>query len=181
MKVLGGIGKKILYLDYDGVLHPEGVYRDRHRGIFLGNEFVGHRLFENANFLCEKLYAYPDVHIVLSTTWVRVLGFSRAKAYLPESLAARVVGATYHSHMPRDIFVEQSRPMQVVADVRRRRPSAWLAVDDVDEGWPQEALPNFVATHPRFGCAEPFVRKELEARLAMNFGSDISASEGPPA
>ncbi|MDI1258258.1 HAD domain-containing protein [Aquabacterium sp.] len=171
MKVLGGVGKEVLYLDYDGVLHPEGVYRDRHRGKYLGDEYAGHHLFENSNLLRELLEPYPGVRIVLSTTWVRILGFTRARSYLVPELAERVVGATYHSAMQRGVFAQLTRPQQVLADVTRRCPSTWLAIDDITDGWPDKNLPNFVATDPRYGCAEPSVIAELKARMAVKYRS----------
>lgn len=169
MKNPAGRGDKVLYLDYDGVLHPEDVYRHPKRGIYLWAGYAGHQLFENCHHLIEALAPYPDVQIILSTSWVRVLGYSRARAYLPESLSQRVVGATFHSAMPRDIFAEMSRPNQVLGDIARRKPAAWLAIDDVVEGWPPETLKCFVPSHPVLGCGEANVLNNLKCKLAENF------------
>lgn len=164
------VGAKVLYLDYDGVLHPEDVYRHPKRGIFLGGSFINHHLFENAHHLVGALEKYPDVSIVLSTTWVRILGYSRARDYLPEGLRWRVVGATFHSSMHRDIFVQMGRPNQVLADVTRRRPLAWVAIDDITDGWPHQSLSHFVPSHPVLGCGAKDVLEILERRLGENFG-----------
>lgn len=55
-----------------------------------------------APLLAAVLLKHPYVSIVLSTSWAREHGFSRARDYLPESLQHRVVGATWHSQMARD-------------------------------------------------------------------------------
>lgn len=178
MKVLKGFCERVLYLDYDGVLHPEDVYRHPKRGIYLWPGYIGHRLFENVDYLVEALAPYPEVQIVLSTSWVRVLGYSRARGYLPEALNRRVIGATFHSAMPRDIFLEQSRPEQVLSDIRRRKPAAWLAIDDIVDGWPAECLQNFVPSHPVTGCGGAKVLSELKDKLSNNFSTSGGSSIG---
>src|ERR1700692_2034672 len=86
------LGRQVLFVDYDGSLHRFGAYRTR-RGIVSSNPATV-ELFEFAPLLAELIEPYPQVEIVLSTSWVRVLGFRRARAELPvESLRQRVVGA----------------------------------------------------------------------------------------
>jgi hypothetical protein len=89
----------ILFLDYDGVLHPDAVYRTS-QGIVLRRE--GLRLFEWAPLLEAALAPYPEVRIVLSTSRVRVVDFDHSRRRLPPRLQARVIGATWHSQM--DVF-----------------------------------------------------------------------------
>ena len=123
----------VLYLDFDGVLHPESVFVSASRGIHL-RDAPGRQLFENAQTLNEELRPYPNVKLVLSTSWVRALGYDRARARLPSELRERCVGATYHSrfHRPgredgfRDVVAAPLRGQEVLADVQRRRPSRVL-------------------------------------------------------
>jgi hypothetical protein len=65
----------ILFLDYDGVLHPEQVYLVDGRPKFRGEG----TLFMWAPILIKALSPFPKVKIVLSTSWVRLRGFNRAK------------------------------------------------------------------------------------------------------
>ncbi len=127
-----GCGAPVLYLDYDGVLHHENVLRHPRRGIYAGEP--GFTLFEHAPLLELLLQPFPAVSIVLSTSWVRVLGYSRALERLPKGLQARVIGSTFHSEMDEEIFVSKRRGQQVLEDVTRRKPSSWIALDDTDEG-----------------------------------------------
>lgn len=86
----------ILFLDFDGVLHPDAVFLRLNGEIELRADG---RLLMWAGRLSAALEPYPDARIVLSTSWARHLGFSRARKVLPADLAARVVGATWHSAM----------------------------------------------------------------------------------
>ncbi len=161
----------MLYLDFDGVLHPEDVWRHPTRGIYLGHGGAGHQLFENTPLLQNLLTPYPHVSIVLSTSWVRVLRFSKAKAFLPSDLASRVVGATFHSGMDDAAWADLPRGKQVERDVARRQPSAWVAIDDTDEGWSGSAGSHLVLTDPVDGIRKPDVLARLQAVLAANFGN----------
>jgi hypothetical protein len=158
-----------LYLDFDGVLHPEDVHGAWGVEPKLGPDFASmHRLFEHAELLAVLLAPYPEVHIVLSTSWVRVKSYSAAVKRLPPVLAVRCCGATWHTEMrPMEQIWEQlPRGRQVLADVERRRPRRWIALDDDPSGWsPFES--NLVLTDPVYGIASPSVLEELEAKLAV--------------
>lgn len=155
---------QILYLDFDGVLHPEDVWVRPGGSAYIRSP-SGHVLFEHADLLADLLKPYPSLRVVLSTSWVRHYRYARTVQFLPAPLAARCVGATYHSEMNRTWFEQLPRGAQVLGDVQRRKPSQWLAVDDVDEGW-THAQSQVVITHPIEGIAHPPVRAALMAALA---------------
>lgn len=58
----------MLFLDFDGVRHPENGYMTR-RGPRLVS-MPGHRIFEHAALPGELSILYPSVRVVLSTSWV---------------------------------------------------------------------------------------------------------------
>lgn len=159
-------GGRVLMLDWDGVLHPESVYLLHRRGPVL-LDAPGHRLFEHCLLLEQMLAPYPDVRIVLSTSWVRRYRGSirRLARKLTSGLQARVVGATYHSRMDREEFAAAPRGMQIWSDVLRRKPSAWLALDDDDEGWPAWCRENLIRTDPVLGISKPSVLADLKTKL----------------
>jgi len=107
-------GESVLFLDFDGVLHPESVYFYHRRGPVLVNAPT-HRLFEHASLLERELLPYPSVKIVLSTSWVRRYHGSVAKVarHLTPSLRERIIGATYHSRMNEREFAEAPRGFQI--------------------------------------------------------------------
>lgn len=169
----------VLYLDFDGVLHHEDVRWTPRKGVFLGPEAaasgVANRLFEHCQVLEELLDPYPQVRIVLSTSWVVAFSYSRARDYLPSALAQRCVGGTYHRQMDRILFDQASRGQQIWADVTRRTPSAWVAVDDAIENWPRWCMKNLVASNPVLGISCPQVRKELAEKMEASFGAHVEA------
>jgi len=159
----------VLYLDFDGVLHPEDVWIDQ------GTPYVrspsGHVLFENAPALESLLQPYPHLKIVLSTTWVRRFRYRGAANFLLPALRTRCVGATWHQDMGRYRFDFMSRGEQVLDDVERRRPKTWLAIDDDTTGWGAAAASHLVATHPVDGLSHPAVFLRLAEVLKRFSGT----------
>lgn len=142
------------------------MWRHPRRGIELGPLAAGHTLFEHAQLLCDILEPHPAIRIVLSTTWVQVLRYSYAVKRLPAQLQLGVVGATFQLSMNRDIFRSVPRGYQVLGDVARRKPRAWVALDDDADGWPEEHLDRLVQSHPTLGLATPGVAQQLCEQLA---------------
>ncbi len=85
----------ILFLDFDGVLPPDEAYLVHGRPVLRAEG----ELFMWAPLLVNVLADFLMVRIVLSTSWTRDLRFTRARDWLPETLRARVIGATWHSGM----------------------------------------------------------------------------------
>jgi hypothetical protein len=163
-------GGFVLYLDFDGVLHPEDVHMRTGRGPFIASP-DGHELFEHAGLLAEVLRPYPDVKIVLSTSWVRVYkSVRRIARKLPLELRARVIGATYHASMDAELFRQAPRGMQIWSDVLRRKPDDWIAVDDDYLHWPTWCREKLVRTNEILGISAPIVLAELRAKLAAMHG-----------
>lgn len=160
----------VLFLDFDGVLHPDAVYRSKRDGIVLR---ANGSLFEWVDLLQPALIAAPRTQVVLSTSWVKALGFGKAKSYLAPWLQARVIGGTWHQ---RDAVNDEwgnswsaiSRYEQIAAYVTRRAISHWVALDDNDEEWPDKARPNLVKTDSNLGLAERGKPDELLASLVAN-------------
>lgn len=150
-KLPKGFGSVVLYLDFDGVLHREQVLWHPKRGAFAAPP--GFLLFEHTGLLAEMLGPYPELRIVLSTAWVRTYGCYGTAKRLPPSLRERVIGATFHSRMNLLEFMEKPRGQQVGEDVMRRRPRAWIAIDDDREGWHLELRDHVVITDERYGIS----------------------------
>ncbi len=158
--------RHLLYLDFDGVLHPEDVLWHPKRGVYLGPKTKGgHVLFEHAPLLVDVLAPFPNVHIVLSTSWVRHRGFSFAMKRLPELLQRRVVGATYHSEMHDENWLALPRWQQILGDAGRRRPARWVSLEDQFEGWPAEHLDKLVQTDELLGLLRQGAVQGLRQRL----------------
>jgi hypothetical protein len=155
----------VCYCDYDGVLHDDAVYWSRREGIHLRTP--GRKLFEWAHILEELLAPYPGVTIVLSTSWVRHKRFEFSKHQLPLGLQSRVIGATFHSREThRFTFDSMSRGMQIYADVARRRPAQWFAIDNDDHDWPTLCRDHLIKTDDRLGLSELAVQDQIRRMLA---------------
>jgi len=165
----------LLFLDYDGVLHPDAAYLISGRPVLKAEG----ELFMWAPVLAELLRPYPEIKIVLSTSWVRVLGFSRARDFLLPEIRSRVIGGTWHSAMGRhaegshrtDIhwLVESSRYQQIARYIARAggRASNWLAIDDDAEGWDEALRARLVETEGETGLSSPLAQSELRAKLRL--------------
>lgn len=160
-----GTGQVVLYLDFDGCLHPSSVFFSPKRGPFLWS--APGRLFEHAGLLEQLLAPYNDICIVLSTAWVVRQSYSKTRGRLPAGLRGRTVGATFHSAMDRAAFEQLSRGQQVSADASRRLPRAWFALDDDSQDWPLETRGHLIETDTIRGIAAPFVRDAIEQRLVQ--------------
>jgi len=150
----------IIFLDFDGVLHPDAVVKPANKPIEIRG--AGH-LMMHAQIL-EDIFEPFDVSIVLSTSWVRSLGFSKTLKKMPPALAGRVIGATWHSGMvdktaypyssgqyTADPFNHWSRFQQIENYVVRNNVENWLAIDDLHSGqeiekWSQDVRHKLVLT-----------------------------------
>ena len=141
----------ILFLDFDGVLHP------------IGGDVAP---LEYAPLLIAALEPHPAVEIVLSTSWVPVFGLDGTRDMLPAELRQRVVDATYDPlYMLRAEWSSLTRYAQIAHYVKRRSVTRWLAIDDDAEGWPAEFRKSLVRTSGLLGLAHPDVVPELADKL----------------
>ncbi|REG49638.1 hypothetical protein B0G80_6036 [Paraburkholderia sp. BL6669N2] len=164
----GGRERQVLFLDYDGTIHRGPSYRTR-RGI-VSSDPKQIRLFEFAPLVDELLAPYPDLEIVLSTSWVSVVGFDRAKECLPTSLQRRVRGATYHSKYADALaWSTIGRGIQILRYVRVHRLKRWLAVDDCIDGL-DGLEEHVVKCEEHLGLGNRETRGLLLRRLAEQFG-----------
>lgn len=165
------ITMKICYLDYDAVLHDGNVFRNRIKGMYI--KTPGRSFFEWMPILEELLAPYPDLKIVLSTTWVRELGFKEAQFELSASLRNRVIGSTFlHPKIVKVDFDTMPRGMQILGDVERRAPSHWFALDDDAFGWPASYKDNLIQTSSQLGLSDPAVQERVRQKLAEIYRSD---------
>lgn len=158
----------VLFLDFDGVLHPDSAFRTR-RGIELRAPGT---LMMHAKTLEIILQDFPAVRICLSTSWVRLLGYGRARSALPTSLQERTVSATWHSRMrvmAGEGYDTFSRYEQICGAVTRARFKRWIALDDdPDLSWPSHDS-RLVLCDSHEGLGRLSTQDELRWKLAKLF------------
>lgn len=110
----------VLFLDFDGVLHPEFCRESKH-------------------FACEphliSALQGMDIEIVVSSTWRTLRPLDEIRALLSAAVATRVVGATARFSQLSDVpsrLALYEREAECVAWLKANRPAwtRWLAVDD---------------------------------------------------
>ncbi len=167
-----------IFLDFDGVLHPDNVVQPHNRPLELRAPGA---LFMHAQVLLDILVAeHPEAEIILSTSWVRFLRYSKTVKKMPEGLRAKVTGATWHSGMAKpdgspyrraeDPFNWMTRFQQIEWYVKRHEVEHWLAIDDLHSGeeidkWPAEQRHRLVLTDPNLGLGCPVAQADLRAKL----------------
>ncbi|WP_091790077.1 HAD domain-containing protein [Paraburkholderia steynii] len=159
--------RHVLFLDFDGTTHRQSALRTR-RGIVSSAPNI--KLFEFAPVLVDCIKPYPQLEIVLSTSWVRALGYQRAKNALPVELRERVVGATYHSKFY-DAWAWPviGRGIQVLRYVQTHHLTRWVAIDDEIDGF-EEFLNHVVRCDVMLGLGDEATQRLLRIRLAEQFG-----------
>ncbi len=162
----------VIYLDLDGVVHHESVLFHPKCGVYMSPSIAKARvLFEWASILIDILTPYPNVRLVLSSSWCVRPGYAETLKRLPEALRWRFIGGTFHKRVQgadpwmKETFLRTPRGVQVLEDVKRRKPRHWIALDDDVEGWPVEGLDNLVACDGRTGLSAASVQQTLISRL----------------
>lgn len=164
----------ILFLDYDGVLHPDSAYLVKGRPVLKTEG----ELFMWVPLLVEALAERPHVQIVLSTSWARQFGFYRARRWLPVEIQPRVIGATWHSRMGRHQEAEHrlgstwwdevDRYQQIRRYVNRAGlGNDWLAVDDQPGDWSNRDLDNLVYVDGDTGLSDADAFAKLDKLLSV--------------
>ncbi|MEI7298213.1 HAD domain-containing protein [Paraburkholderia tropica] len=135
-----------LLVDFDGTLHSGNAYIDDAGEITLD---TGRPLLEYAPLLVELLAPYPQVEIVLTTSWARRLPEERVVAYLPPELRSRVVGTTSSTKPRRSYVLDGTERTDVIRSYAYgKRLKHWLAIDDAVFGAERfERVPGELSKH----------------------------------
>lgn len=112
---------RLLFLDFDGVLHPAGC--------------------DPGRYLCclplleSTLRAAPPVGIVISSTWQEAYSIKALKARFSPDIGARILGGTLVADPDRE---EETRYGQIRRFLRWKDWGAlpWLALDDAAHEFP---------------------------------------------
>lgn len=160
----------ILFLDFDGVLHPSSVYLGKDGPTLKGEG----SLFMWADSLANAIAHRTDLQIVLSTNWARHLPYMQVRGYLPPALRSRVIGSTWHRirtdpaysyGLQFSYWNDASRYRQVRRWVELYRVTQWVAIDDDAECWDDSDRKHLVQTAPHTGLSDPVALERLAELL----------------
>lgn len=152
----------ILYLDYDGVLHPSDVWLVDDKPFLQWPEDPSLTLFCWAPILESILDDHDPagrIKIILSTTWGQKFGLQVASEYLSDSLKGRVIGKTSHSDRPRGVQIAQHARYHI-------KDQPWLAIDD-DFGATTQHQEKLIKCHGSLGISSIKTQQELRIKLEV--------------
>ena len=134
----------ILFLDADGVLHPQTNYRD---------ELLLCRL----PLLEDVLRARPHVDVVVSSTWRSTRTLAELQAIFSDDIAPRIIGMTpdwraVQVAAASGTYVRQAE-IEAWLYAASRGWEQWLAVDDQPHLF-RPFCPNLIRTNPETGLTE---------------------------
>ncbi len=134
----------ILFLDFDGVLHPDPCYDQ-------GKQFCFLKRLECV------LLEFPDVEIVISSTWRENRSIEMLRGFFIPEIQQRIVGVTPNWHDHEELFdvIGYRRQTEIEAWIRAYgKPWLnWVAIDDKGFLF-RPFLPNLVQTRPETGFDE---------------------------
>ncbi len=111
----------ILFLDFDGVLHPEPCYADA-------------QLFCRLPLLENLLRGFPDVDVVISSTWRETRTIDELRARFSADIGRRIIGVTPKWLDLPELFeiIGYQRHTEVEGWIRQSgKPwEKWVALDD---------------------------------------------------
>lgn len=112
---------QVLFLDFDGVMHPEFCHESKH--------FVHLNTFETV------IRAAPHIELVISSTWRQKRSLDELKALFTADVVARIVGATplyaQLEEVPDTLHgFEREAECRAWLHQHGRAAQEWLALDD---------------------------------------------------
>lgn len=145
--------RPVLFIDIDGVAHPQGASWVTPLG-----KLDGDRLFRWAPQLVQLLKELPNVDVVVHSSWRLLFETDdEVRAFMPSALAARVVACT-----PRDVV---DRHESILEYVKREGVARYAIVDDEPKWFPM-GLPGLIVCSPKTGLSRrakvSAVREALE-------------------
>jgi len=150
---------RLLFLDFDGVLHPVSALQGFERRLTRDEVIRTGRLFRWADIVDDLLDGHDDVQVAVHSSWRWLARDHELRAYLGP-LSHRFIGAT-----PRDL----ARWPSIQHVVTLTEPAAWLALDDDASQFPQPLPPHIVICDPEHGAWAPGIRRAVVSWLGRSF------------
>lgn len=141
----------ILFLDFDGVTHPEAC--------------TAAQLFCGLPLIEVVLLRHPGVEIVISSSWREHRGLQELQGHFSPALLDRVVGCTpIYRQDPCEPAQRHVREIECRSWLQAHRPDAmWLALDDNPRLF-RKGCPNLLSIDGRVGFTAADALR-LDARL----------------
>jgi hypothetical protein len=111
----------ILFLDFDGVLHP------RYEDCPVPEDVV----FCHMPRFAAVMRDFPEVQIVISSTWREQFSLDKLRSWFSADISGRIIGTTpvFPADRPRSLEQRESEILAWLVE-RGRSSERWLALDD---------------------------------------------------
>jgi len=112
----------ILFLDFDGVLHPQ----------YEGQPVPADVAFCHLARFESVMRDFPEVEIVISSTWREEFSIERLRAWFSSDIALRITGTTESTVILTSPRMVKQREWETVAwlTTQSRGNEPWIALDD---------------------------------------------------
>jgi hypothetical protein len=150
----------VLFLDFDGVTHPEPSHEKGY--------------FSQLDLIIDVLLRYRSVEVVISSSWRMQHSLAELRDFLFELPPHRVVGETPSIINPSPTWVPGTRPSwerqwEIETWLKENRPwgTPWIALDDRAE-WFEDGCKNLLLTDKTTGFTEAdalLLTRMIEERL----------------
>jgi hypothetical protein len=152
----------IVFLDFDGVTHPDPCQMGR--------------LFTKLPLIEAVLRRFDACQIVISSSWRVVHPLDEMRGYFAVDMQSRVIGMTPEHRALRDLELSYSRQWECEAWLRRERvwlpqerrlDTPWIAIDDRDD-WFRPDCTNLLVINSETGFTpDDAIRLERMLRERM--------------
>ncbi|MEX3639607.1 HAD domain-containing protein [Paraburkholderia sp. BR14320] len=140
----------VLFLNFDGVLHPNAVQFDKKNQPLL--EARGHSLFEGSKVLAEIASDFTSLRLILNTWWTYAIGLDGCLRHLPKVLSSRVDGSVLpHSSLCRTL----PHRISLATDAVANSEPPILILDHADARYPEHVLYLAFRLEPQVGLMDP--------------------------
>ncbi|MGO4811056.1 HAD domain-containing protein [Cupriavidus sp. 2MCAB6] len=146
--------RRVLFLDFDGVLHPVSSLTGFAMRMSLRDAIKHGRLFR-WTWVLEEILEETDVSIVVSSSWRFLLSRTQIFEYLGP-LARRYCGVT-------NIEMSRWQGIQYAVNQIGLNDDDWLVLDDHASQFPYPLPRQLVLCNPESGVWEPRVRERVRA------------------
>ncbi|CAB3704284.1 hypothetical protein LMG22037_03678 [Paraburkholderia phenoliruptrix] len=152
-----------LYLNFDGVLHPDQVLYVE--GCVPSLTAVGSKTLEHVNILVKILGERENINIVLNTWWTFSIGVAACMELLPSALASRVTGSVLEGAP--SYPTRPARLNEAARHILSRRERASVILDHANAVYSSEFLPKLLLIHPHEGLGNRAAQRSLERRIKL--------------
>ena len=151
----GSVSAPVLFLDFDGVTHPESCWNDQY--------------FCHVDKIAGVLDLYPQVDVVISSSWRIHYPLDELKGFVSAIAPHRIIGVTPNIKTPSDdwlpgAFSLSERQWEIETWLKAHRPwgTPWIAIDD-RAVWFDEGCRNLLLTERTTG----FTKADAERLQTM--------------